>query len=128
MANNIAYIHRFITSLVFTDASETIILFLLLWFVFKSRKLGWKRIVSVGLFASFSTIPYVWFVFPYLTYWSRNTSLIWSEIFAFVIEAIIYRFFLNLSWKRALLVSLFCNAVSYFLGPALRSHGLWFYW
>lgn len=128
MAANIAYVHRFISSLVFTDVIETIILFALVWFVFKNREISWKRIVAVGLFASFSTIPYVWFVFPYLLDWSRNTSLLASEIFAFVVEAIIYRLFLNLDWKRAFLASLACNVASYFLGPFLRAYGLWFYW
>lgn len=128
MAANIALIHRFISSLVFTDVVETIILFAFLWFVFKNRELGWRRIVAVGLFASFSTIPYVWFVFPYLLDWPRSTSLLLSEIFAFVVEAIIYRLFLKLDWKRALLVSLACNAASYYLGPVFRGYGLWYYW
>ncbi|MCR4281178.1 MAG: hypothetical protein NUV88_02495 [Candidatus Kaiserbacteria bacterium] len=128
MEANIAYVHRFISSLVFTGVIETIILFLLVWFLFKSRELGWKRIAAVGLFASFSTIPYVWFVFPYLMNWARNTSLFWSELFAFVIEAILYRLFLKLDWKRAFLASLVCNSASYFLGPILRTYGLWFYW
>jgi len=122
------YIHRFISSLTFTVAIETLAIFLLLWFVFKKRESGWKNIVLAGIFASFATIPYVWFVFPYITKWSYSTSLAYSEPFAFLIEALLYRIFLKIDIRIALVVSLVANGLSYFLGPILRNHGLWIYW
>ena len=120
-------IHRFLTSLGFTVIVETAILFLLLRFIFKKQQLQTPQIIAAGLFASFATLPYVWFVFPYVWHWP-GSAVYWSESFAFIVEAIFYRLFLKLDWKVAFIVSLICNAGSFLLGPLLRSHGLWIYW
>lgn len=128
-AQNIFFVHRFLSSLVFTDVIETAVLVFLLWFVFRNRSLGLWRMVAAGFFASFSTISYVWFVFPYLIAWpSQGALLLSAETFAFVVEALFYRLALRLDWKIAFAVSLICNVVSYFLGPILRAHGIWYVW
>ncbi|OGG49126.1 hypothetical protein A3C18_03590 [Candidatus Kaiserbacteria bacterium RIFCSPHIGHO2_02_FULL_54_11b] len=124
----ISYIHRFLTSLGFTVIVETAILFILLMLVLKRRDIPPLRIALAGFFASFATIPYVWFVFPYAHTWSRETSLLWSEPFAFVVEAVFYRLFLKLDWRIAFAASFVANLASYLLGPLLRSYGLWIYW
>ena len=123
----IDYIHRFISSLVFTTVVETAVLCLLLMYVFKNKE-QLRDVIFAGVLASFATIPYVWFVFPYISNWSRETSFLWSEPFAFVIEAVFYRVFLNLDWRTAFAASLLANLASYLLGPFLRTHGLWLYW
>ena len=125
---NIAFVHRFISSLVFTDMVETIILILLIRFVIRNRTMPLKQMVFAGLYASFSTISYVWFVFPYLMDWPASTAILFAEAFAFVVEAVFYRWFLKLDWRAAFFVSFVCNLVSYLLGPILRSHGIWIYW
>ena len=112
------YVKDFILALIFTDVTETIVLFCLLWYVFKIRVDGWQKIIIAGLFASFMTLPYVWFVFT-MFFWQKNTYVIVSEMFAFIMEAIFYRFFLKLDWKMAFLASLLCNAVSFLLGLLL---------
>ena len=122
------YIHRFITSLGFTVVVETAILFILLVLVLRRRDILPLRIALAGLFASFSTIPYVWFVFPYIFAWTRQTSLLVSEPFVFIVEAAFYRIFLKLDWRIAFAASLTANLTSYLLGPLLRSYGLWIYW
>lgn len=121
------YIHNFITSLAFTVVVETLLLFLLLRLIFKD-KTGTKKVIFAGAFASFSTIPYVWFVFPYIFSWSLSTSLYYSEPFAFIVEAIFYRTFLKTRWGASLIISLTCNLASYLLGPLLRAQGIWIYW
>ncbi|MDO8505195.1 MAG: hypothetical protein Q7S48_01270 [bacterium] len=125
---SIDYIHRFISSLTFTVVVETAVVLLLLWFIFKKREAGIKKIIFTGVFASFATIPYVWFVFPYINSWPRQTSLLYSEPFAFLVEALIYRIFLKIDIRIALTVSLFANLASYLLGPMLRTYGFWIYW
>lgn len=127
MASNIVFVHRFLTSLFFTDAIETLVLILLLRAVFKNRT-ELSRLIFAGLYASFSTIAYVWFVFPYLMYWPASVAIGFAEVFAFTVEAVLYRFVLRLSWKVAFFVSFACNLVSYMLGPILRAHGLWITW
>ncbi len=127
-AQNIFFVHRFLSSLVFTGVIETAVLILLLWFVFRKRSIGLSQMLFAGLYASFSTISYVWFVFPYLIEWQRGTAIIFAEAFAFIVEAVLYRFVLKLDWRVALFVSFVCNAVSYLLGPFLRAYGIWYVW
>jgi hypothetical protein len=121
----IGYVHSFISSLVFTIVVETLVLFLLLRYALKNKKPSTKKIVFAGVFASFATIPYVWFVFPYIAAWPGNV-LYYSESFAFVAEAAFYRTYLKTSWKASLLVSLLCNFSSYVLGYVLHANGIWF--
>lgn len=125
---SIFYTHSFLTSLVFTMAIETALLYLILRFVIKYPDLSSLKIVTIGLLANFTTVPYVWFVFPTLLNWSRNTSLLYSEPFVFLVEAFIYQIYLKTSVRTSLFVSLVCNAASYFIGPILRAHGIWVYW
>lgn len=122
------YIHRFLTSLGFTVLVETAMLFVLLVVVLKRRDIQPFRLLFAGFFASFATIPYVWFVFPYIHSWSRQTSVLFSEPFIFFVEVVFYRIFLKLDWRLAFAASLVANLASYLLGPFLRSHGLWIYW
>lgn len=126
----VSYTHRFITSFVFTITVETILLFLLVRFVFKIKKsrISAKEIIFAGFFASFATIPYVWFVFPYLAQWPRGVSIIYSEAFAFIVEALFYNLFLKLDAKKSVMVSAICNLSSFSLGRLLRFLGIWFYW
>ncbi len=127
-ALSVDYIHRFISSLVFTIIIETLVLFLLIRFLFKNKKLETRKIIFAGVIASFATIPYVWFVFPYMAAWPRSTSLYFSEPFVFVIEAVLYHHLLKANWQSSLLLSFLCNLASYLLGPWLRAHGMWVYW
>ncbi len=125
---DILYVHQFLSSLVFTMAVETAVLFFMLIFVFRDRSRSWADMLFAGVFAQFATVSYVWFVFPYITDWSRAASLWASEPFVFLVEALFYRMYLRLDIRTALAISLVCNAASYFLGPLLRAHGIWIYW
>lgn len=125
---NAAYIHRFITSWGFTIIVETAVLCALLMYVYRRKDIPLKDMLFAGLLSSFATIPYVWFVFPYIVNWSRQTSLYVSEPVVFFIEALIYNRFLKVNWPTAFALSFICNAASYLLGPILRSLGLWIYW
>ena len=122
------YVHRFISSLVFTCAIETATLWVLMRYVFKNIRVSWWKILFAGVFASFATITYVWFVFPVMATWPRGLPTAWSEPFAFLVEALFYKMFFDMKWKHALAASLICNVVSFVLGPILRSLGLWIYW
>jgi hypothetical protein len=126
----IGYTHSFVISLIFTVFSETLALVFLIrkFFLINKEKIGDARLLFAGFFASFSTIPYVWYVFPNLIGWTRGVSVHYGEIFAFLLEALFYRMYLKTSLKNSLLISLVCNSISYSLGLFLRSKGLWFYW
>ena len=117
-----SYLHKFITALTLTDVIETAALFLLVWFVLKKREIRWQKIIIIGLFASFATLPYVWFVFPFLIGYSYSLYIIVAELFAFVIEAVLYRFSLDLSWRTAILLSFLCNLASFLPGMFIPLH------
>lgn len=123
-----ARIHLFITAALFTVIVETAVIFFLLRYVFEDKKTPTSRIIFAGIFASFATIPYVWFVFPVLINWSATVGLISSETFAFVVEAIFYRIVLNISLSRAITISFIANLASFLLGRLLRGAGIWIYW
>lgn len=112
----LVYTHRFLFALVFTVFVEIgIVLFLIRKF-FKIKDISSVKLLFSGFFASFATIPYVWFVFPVLIYWSSFAAIFWGEIFATTIEAIIYFFILKLDIKKSFFVSVVCNSFSFLLG------------
>lgn len=119
-----AYVHAFLLSLAFTCAIETAVVFILLRFALQPSMPA-KKIVFAGVFASFATIGYVWFVFPALIPKSVMPSVWLSEPFVFLVEAIFYRTYLRLSWREALAVSFAANAISFLGGRALRIANLW---
>lgn len=129
-ASAIEYTHRFIVSAIATMTIEGVV-GLLLFVYFLSRKeehlhLSKLKVFLTTFFVSMFTLPYVWFIFPTLAMWTRNTSLWFSELFIFSVEAIVYRIFLKLPWRWAIAVSLIANLASYFIPLTMRYFGLWF--
>jgi hypothetical protein len=124
----IAYVHRCIAIGSFTIFVETTVLFFMLTYVYKERFLRVSQILFAGVFASFSTIPYVWFIFPRITVWPYNTALMFSETFVWLVEAFLYNRILRLSPLQALVVSAVCNFASWYLTFLLRSQGITFAW
>jgi hypothetical protein len=114
----LAYTYRFLFALVFTIFIETIILWIFIRKIFKFKKGRFNNlnIIFAGIMTSFSTIPYVWYIFPILIYWSFKLSLILSEVFAFLVEAVFYRFYFDVKFKYSLLISFVCNLFSWGLG------------
>jgi hypothetical protein len=71
---------------------------------------------AVGIFmASMLTLPYIWFIF-YAVIKDRMVFTIVAELWAWLIEAIFYRYYFDLKISRALLFSLILNAFSFVLG------------
>lgn len=75
------------------------------------------RLLGIVALASCFTLPYVWFVLPSLTAemprWAFGA---FSEFFALLLEAIWYRLALPLTMRRAFLLSLAANLVSFLTG------------
>jgi hypothetical protein len=123
----IEYTHSFLFALILTVLSETVTLFFLLRLFLRvaKEKISNFQLFFAGFFASFSTITYVWYVFPNLINWTRGTSIHYSEIFVVLLEAFFYRVYFKTSTKNSLLISLICNSISFSLGQFLRFVGLW---
>jgi hypothetical protein len=125
---SIAYVHRFIATATFTVFVETTILFFLMRYVFKNKEISSSRLLFAGLFASYATNPYVFFVFPRIATWPYNTALAVSETLVFLVEALFYHEFLKTDWRTSFILSLVCNFSSWYLTLLLRTNGVSFYW
>lgn len=117
------YLHKFFLAWIITVVSETVVLLVLFRKFSKDTTTNAGLVITASIFASSLTLPYVWFVFPYLFLGHYSLSLILSEIFAWLAEAGFYKLSLRLTWKRALAFSLIANVVSYALGYFI-GHGL----
>ncbi|MFH1744748.1 MAG: hypothetical protein ABH881_01115 [bacterium] len=116
------YAYSFLLYLIITILAESIVVFLILRKILDVRKqsLSNAEIFLAIMFANLLTLPYVWFVSPYLF---LNFSIaIWiSEIFAFAVEAIFYKIYFKLSFRNAFFISLLANLFSFGLGKLLHN-------
>ncbi len=120
----IPYTYQFLFSLFGTVVIETAVLIILVRLIFKidQQKIELKVLLTAGVFANLSTISYVWYVIPILTFWNLPLAIAIGEIFAFLMEAIFYEVFLKFNFKRALMVSFLCNISSFILmTPLLKA-------
>ena len=118
----IFYVYRFLASLTLTISIETVVLFVMMRRVFKKhpRDVSAGTLVATGFLASGATIPYVWFVFPYLLTGHLSLAIAIGELFALLAETGIYHLVLKLDARRAFLVSLIANASSFGIGYLLH--------
>jgi len=105
----------FLKALLLTISIETVVLYILLKFVFKKPKVLNRVILIAGITASFATLPYLWFIYP-LFLRTRLTYIIVSELTAVLLESFILLGFLRVNYIRALILSFICNATSFFIG------------
>jgi len=114
------YQELFLRALFFTVVIETAGLFLITRKLFNIDKslTPNSQILFSGFVASFSTLPYLWFILP----WAIRDRLIFGvvgEIAVTLIEAVIYCFVLQLKPKHAIMASVLCNLASYAFGFVL---------
>jgi len=109
-------IEMFLVALVLTIIIETWVLIVLreLEF-FDLQKIRLDRILFVWVFASFATLPYLWFVWSYFL-WHNYVlyTLVW-ELLVVLLEAIIFYYVLDLKFTKAFLLSFIVNFVSWFV-------------
>jgi hypothetical protein len=85
-------------------------------YVLNNRSGFWRVLVVVLIVNTFS-LPFVWFVFPWLTFLTYYEYILLSESFAVISEAILLRVLLmKISWKRALATSFVMNMASFSFG------------
>ena len=81
----------------------------------KLKKIKLSKILFVWFFASFATLPYLWFVWSYFL---GNNYLLLTIIWEFLVvftEAIIFYFVLDLKYYKAFLLSFIVNFISWFI-------------
>jgi hypothetical protein len=86
------------------------------WLLVGSTEPRPMRKMGAIFYANMATHPAVWFIFPLLPV-SHGASVVLSEISAFVLEAGLYAMlFERISLRRAALVSLLANGLSFSAG------------
>lgn len=109
----------FLKSLALTIFVETIVLLLLTKVVFKEPKNKTWIIIFAGITVSLATLPYLWFIFP-LFLKSKLLYKIVSEVSAIFIESLIYFGFLRIDYRKALIISIICNSISFISGMIMN--------
>jgi len=108
---------KFLIALLDTVIIETIVMIFLVKKMYKKdmEHVSWERLIFAGVFCSFASLPYLWFIAPYFL---RTKALLYSvgEISVFLIESVIIYFILRIKFTRALIISLSCNLASFLLG------------
>lgn len=105
------YVYLFLDALVFSVVVESVAV-LVLCAVLKQD----GRVSFIAALGTLCTIPYVWFVFPTVFWYSASLTVYVGEGVAFLFEAILYRVIGKLSWRNAITFSFLANSASYFLG------------
>jgi len=110
----IVYVYHFLWALLLTIIIEALVILAFCYFLKKNFV-----IVAISVLGNICTVPYVWFVFPVVFWYSSNLIIASGEMTAFLFEAVLYKFLGKLTWKTALLFSLAANAASYLAGRFL---------
>lgn len=107
----------FLKSLLLSLTSESLALYLLLQINFfkKFKVFKIQNILFVGILATVTTLPYLWFVIPAFVHNTVSYHII-GELSVLFLESLIYYLFFRTDYKRILIISLICNACSYLLG------------
>ena len=102
----------FLIAWIRTIIIETIILFLLAKLFWKDNKISNIRLILFWILASSITLPFLWFILPSLI---SNTIVytIIGELLVTIIEVVILKYWLKISWTKAIIASAACNLCSY---------------
>jgi len=111
------YETKFLFALLNTVIIETIIMIFFVKKVYKKEMehISWGLLIFTGLFCSFATIPYLWFIAPPFLH-SRALLYSIGEIAVFLIETVIIFYTLRIKFTKALIISLSCNLASFLIG------------
>ncbi|WP_340818208.1 hypothetical protein [Methanolobus sp. WCC4] len=114
------YEYLFLLSLILTIAIETSLLFIVVRHFFKVNKenISDPILLFAGFFASFATLPYLWFVLPFFIR-EHHVYVASGETFVFLVESLIYYFVLDLPARKVLILSFVCNLISFLAGLLL---------
>lgn len=113
------YIVSFLKALMLTIFIELLVLFFFFKTIYKSLQVDNKKLFFIGILASLTTLPYLWFVIPVFLKWSIS-YIVFGELFVVIIESILLGIFLKINFRIALLVSFFMNLVSFLVGITLN--------
>lgn len=105
----------FLKALFYTISIEIVVLFLILKTIFKKANLTNAVILFAGILASFTTLPYLWFVLPRLIS-NKFAYIAIGELSVVLIESLVYYFIFRIKYSYTLLISVICNLCSFLAG------------
>lgn len=105
----------FLKSLAVTIFIETLLLWMLTRTCVRGKSVPLFMVITTGFFASFATLPYLWFLLP-LVLQQRIWYVIVAESLAVVFESFIFFGFLKINLYKCFLFSLICNISSFLTG------------
>jgi len=106
---------KFWIAWILTILIEILVLFAIVKLFFKKDKISNLRILLVGILASTITLPLLRFVVPLFIVDGVEYTVVW-ELLVTLIEVFIIKYWLKISWWKAILASVVCNLCSYLLG------------
>jgi hypothetical protein len=105
----------FLKALLLTIIIESAVLFLLFKTVYMPLNIKNWLLLLTGILATFSTLPYLWFILPMFIK-TKLYYIIISEVSAVLIESVVVLGLLRISYKNSLIASITCNMTSFLLG------------
>lgn len=109
----------FLKSLALTIFIETLVMVLYFRFIDCNKEIKISRLLLTGFIASFATLPYLWFIFPYFVHQKTGYAIV-CESFAVFAEAIIIEAILRTKFLKSLLCSFACNTTSFLIGLIIQ--------
>jgi hypothetical protein len=109
----------FLKSLTLTILIESVVLIIAVRVLFSEKYFSLWILALTGIIASFTTLPYLWFVLP-LFIKSKIYYILVSELSAIIIETFIISGFLRINIKHAIVMSAICNMISYSAGLVIH--------
>ena len=106
---------KFLFALFTTIIIETITLFIIAKIFRKENLISNKKLFLYWIVPSIVTLPFLWFIVPFFLGDGIKYLVIW-ELLVSLLEAIILKYWLKISRKRAILASVICNLCSYLIG------------
>jgi hypothetical protein len=93
---------------------ETLILFYMAKLFWKENEISNKKLLLFWIIPTTVTLPLLWFVLPLLLWDGIWYTVIW-ELLVVAIESIIIKYWLHISWMKAIITSFICNLFSFIL-------------
>ena len=93
---------------------ETICLFLIAKTKWKGEQISNKKIIIFWIIPTTISLPLFWFILPLLM-WIWIWYTVFWELFVILLEIIIIKYWLSVSRRKAVKVSIFCNTISFIL-------------
>lgn len=91
---------------------ETLILFFIAKLFWKENQILNKKLFLFWIIPTTITLPFLWFVLPLLL-WDWLLYIVVWEILVAIAEAIMIKYWLNISREKAIIASIMCNLFSF---------------